>query len=47
MISQYIWQGIWILRNSILMGIIIYILIYGVLLISKRRKVVDIKQIYF
>ena len=45
MISQYIWQGIWILRNSILMGIIIYILIYGVLLISKRRKVVDIKQI--
>ena len=43
MISQYIWQGIWILRNSILMGIIIYILIYGVLLISKRRKVVDIK----
>lgn len=45
MISQYIYQGIWILNSSVIIGVIIYLIILSLLYLTKKSKVFKVKEI--
>lgn len=44
-IIQYMWEGIWILNRSIIIGAIIYLIILGVLYLTNKRRKFKVRQI--
>lgn len=47
MIIQYIWEGIWILSRSLILGAIIYLIILGELYLTNKRRVFKVRQIIY
>ncbi len=47
MITQYILDGIWILRGSMIKGIMTYLIILGILYLTNKRRIFKIKQVMF
>ena len=47
MITQYILDGIWILRGSMIKGIMTYLIILGIFYLTNKRIIFKIRQVMF